>query len=80
MEHSYIISKVKKIFHSLFGEHNEFNEDTSSSDVHGWDSLKHVVFISKIEEEFGFRFSLDEMQETTTIGDICRIIDSKTTL
>ena len=78
MEYSETLKKVKGVFTVVFGELVGFNENTSSADVHHWDSLNHVVFISKIEEEFSLRFDLREMLEINTIGDICRVIQSKT--
>jgi len=72
-----VLQKLEILFHELFGDQVHFDESVTSSDVRKWDSLHHVVFISRIEETFHIDFSFDEILDVRTIGDICSLILSK---
>lgn len=54
---------------------SDLNVDMAFSDIPEWDSLNHVHIISTIEEEFGFRFSLDMMMDIETIRDVVDIVE-----
>ena len=44
------------------------------------DSLRQVVFVTGVEEHFGFEFEREELQRlsTGTIGDLMRVIQERT--
>jgi acyl carrier protein len=50
--------------------------DTSRRDVADWDSVAHVKLILSLEEEFGIRFSEDEISSIQTVGDILTSVES----
>jgi len=54
-------------------------EATVASDVPGWDSLTHVRILIAVENEFGIRIRPLEAIRLKTVGDLQRLIDSKTT-
>ena len=54
---------------------SDINVEMFFSDIPEWDSLNHVHIISAIEEEFGFRFSLDMMMDIETIKDAVKIVE-----
>jgi acyl carrier protein len=56
----------------------EITDNTSAKDVPGWDSLKNLLIILSIEEEFGFKFTTEEIITIKNVGDIQKLIDSKT--
>ena len=43
----------------------------------GWDSFAHVMIVSSIEEEFGVRFALGELELLENVGDMVDLIASK---
>lgn len=45
--------------------------------VEKWDSLKHMALIVALEEEFGIRFTDDEMADLLNLDLIDKIIASK---
>lgn len=47
--------------------------DTRAADIAEWDSLHHFVIAMEIEEEFGFKFSLEELAE---LDSVRKILDS----
>jgi acyl carrier protein len=77
MDSDYILHKVEGIFRELFQDITELKPETNSGDMKGWDSLNHVLLITRIEKEFGLKFSLDEMLSMRSFGDICTMVQSK---
>ena len=55
----------------------EFDDQTTASQVPGWDSLSHVNVILAVEKRFKIRFSNLEVLKLKTIGDLQRLVDSK---
>lgn len=56
----------------------ELNEQTTASEVPGWDSLSHVNVILAVEKRFGIRFSNLEILRLKSVGDLQRLVDTKT--
>ena len=55
----------------------EFGEETTASQVPGWDSLSHINVIVAVERQFKLRFSTLEVLRLKSVGDLQRLIDSK---
>jgi acyl carrier protein len=68
----------KTILGALNLEDWELDEQTTASQVPGWDSLSHVNVILAVEKRFGIRFSNVEMLRLRSVGDLQRLVDSKT--
>jgi len=68
----------KTILGALNLEEWELNEQTTASEVPGWDSLSHVNVILAVEKRFGIRFSNLEILRLKSVGDLQRLVDSKT--
>lgn len=56
----------------------ELDEQTSASQVPGWDSLSHGNVIVAVEKHFQVRFSNLEVLRLKNVGDLQRLVDSKT--
>ena len=56
----------------------QFDERTEASQVPGWDSLSHVNVIVAVEKQFMVRFSNIEVLRLKNVGDLQRLVDSKT--
>ena len=69
--------KLREIFKALFGTIPELNDDTSSKNIASWDSLRHVMLITEVENQFEIKFELDEMLSMSTFGEIREKIESK---
>lgn len=73
-----IISKLTAIFHEVFNDNTiVLRDDMTAKDVEKWDSLTHMLMISKVEETFGIRFKLKELNKLKQVGDLIAIIESK---
>ena len=66
---------VREIF-SLKEE--EVRDEMSSKDIPEWDSMNYLLFIAELEKEFSISFSMDEVMNAQTLGDIRAIVKKKT--
>jgi len=57
----------------------ELDDNTEANEVPGWDSLNHANIIVAIEKDYGVRFKGLEILKCKNIGDLQKLVDSKTT-
>lgn len=55
----------------------KLTSDTTAMDVEGWDSLSHINIISAVEERYGIRFALGELQDLKDVGDMADLVQKK---
>lgn len=78
MERTKIIEKLTKIFHEVFNDNTiVLRDDMTAADVENWDSLTHMFMITKVEEVFGIKFKLRELNKLKNVGDLCDTIVGK---
>ena len=66
-----VMTRLAEIFRDTFDDDTmEVAAETSRDDVDGWDSLGHIRILSSVEEEFGVRFELEEVEGITTAGQL----------
>lgn len=53
------------------------NDKTKQSDIEKWDSLNSLLLIDQLEREFNVKFSIDDIIDITTVGDIKNILKSQ---
>ncbi|MBS1490469.1 MAG: acyl carrier protein [Bacteroidetes bacterium] len=66
---------IKESFNA--GE-SEIKDETRLMSFKEWDSMAHMFFITKLEETFGIELTGDEIAAMETVGDVRKIIKSKT--
>jgi acyl carrier protein len=72
------IEKLQSIFREVFDDDSlEISEETTASDVDGWDSLSHINLVLSVEMAFGIRFALGELEELKNVGDMFKLINKK---
>ena len=49
----------------------------SVGSIPDWDSLGHISLLLSIEEHYGIRFSLDEMEHLSSIRDISLALEGR---
>ena len=78
MERIEITDKLTAIFHEVFSD-NEIvlRDEMTAKDVEKWDSLTHMMMITKVEEVFGIKFKLKELNKLKQVGDLIAIIENK---
>lgn len=78
MKKTEITEKLTAIFHEVFNDNNiVLRDDMTASDVDNWDSLTHMLMITKVEEVFGIKFKLKELNKLKMVGDLINTIDNK---
>ena len=72
-----ILVKINEAFTCVLG-HNNFNlnENTSAKDVDGWESITHMMIIEEIEIIFNIKFSLMDLMNMNSVGDLIKSIES----
>lgn len=53
------------------------NDSLSSKDIPNWDSMNYLLFIAELEKEFGVSFSMDQVMNAKTIGDLRAIVEKR---
>lgn len=78
MERDEVIAKLTPIFREVFNDNGvELKDEMTAADVENWDSLTHMLMITKVEEELGIKFKLKELNRLKKVGDLIAIIQSK---
>jgi len=78
MEISTIKERISNVLISILEHSNfEMHDELTAKDVDGWDSLSHMMIITKIEEEFGIRFKLRELNKLKNMGALVSLVQSK---
>ena len=69
---------LTEIFRTLFNNPElNLDDELVATDVPGWDSFNHINLIINIEEEFGVKFTNDEVAKMQNIGDLKKILAHK---
>lgn len=67
--------KVAEIFCDEIGiDAGTASDDMAYDSLKGWDSLKHLVIVSRLEDEFELEFEVDDIIDMSTLGKIKDIV------
>lgn len=78
MEKQEIIEKITGIFREVFNDNTiVLTDEMTAADVENWDSLTHMLMITKVEETFGVKFKLKELNKLKQVGDIVVLLEEK---
>jgi len=73
-----IYQALTAIFHDVFLRDDlVLSPALSARDVEDWDSFKQIEIIIAVEERFGIKFRTREMDSLNNVGDLVRLIASK---
>lgn len=73
-----VIDRLNKVFCKVFKDDSiQLLEEMTSNDIEKWDSINHLILMVEIEKEFKFKFSTQDIRELKNVGDILKIIKSK---
>lgn len=69
-------TKLAEIIAEIFflGE-DEVKPELTPDDVALWDSLNHLRLITAIESEFGFQFSMSEIQSIDNLAKLNELVE-----
>jgi acyl carrier protein len=63
--------------HSFSIEQNEVKDSLTPKDIPGWDSMNYLLFIAELEKQFNVSFSMDEVLNAKSLGDIRKVLQTK---
>lgn len=71
VEISDIIGKISAIAADHFNSPGLILQpSTTAADVDGWDSIAHIQFMMRLEEELGIRFKTAEISSVRNVGEL----------
>lgn len=72
-----ILPRLQAVAAETFGcDPAQIQDSTVADDIANWDSLRHLVFIGAVEQEFGVEFDMDAIAGLTNVADLKRLIGS----
>jgi acyl carrier protein len=70
--------RVESVFQEVFENENLAITDSSSAkNVENWDSLAQINIIVGLEEEFGIKFTTDEVASLANVGELKAALRAK---
>lgn len=75
-----IIEKLTRVFREVFNNDQiTLSNEMTARDIGSWDSLSHMLMIEKVENTFGLKFKLREINKLKNVGVLIDLIENKTT-
>ena len=68
--------RLTDIFRTVFGDESiELRDDMTAEDIAAWDSVSHIQLIFAVEEEFGIKLSMRDLESLEDVGALRAVID-----
>ena len=72
-----IFDALNEVFREVFDDSTlQVGENTTSSDIDGWDSLVHITLIAEIEDAFGIRIKMSDALHMKNTGELIDVISA----
>ena len=69
---------IEELISESFNESvQNIHDDTVIMELEEWDSMAHMLFITKFEDTFGIELDGDEIANMQTVSDIKKVLQSK---
>lgn len=65
---------LQAVFDDVFPRPVTVTPELSASDVRDWDSISHISLVVGVEQKFGIRFRVGEVEGTRNVGDFADLI------
>lgn len=73
-----VYSTMTAVFRRVFDDESfELADTTTAQDIPGWDSLTHINLIIEIEDEFGLKFTVDDIAGLKNVGEMVAMVERK---
>ena len=74
-----VFEKLNTIFRSNFDDDGiNLTDGTSAEDIEDWDSLEQINLVVAIQDAFGIKFNIDEVNALQNVGEMADAILKKT--
>lgn len=78
MSREEVYERLNAVFQDVFDDETiTVNDGTTANDIEDWDSLEHINLIVAVEEEFGIKFGMGEVNGMKNVGEMVDIILKK---
>ena len=69
--------KISIILSQSIGSIEDYSLNSNIKNFSNWDSMNHMILITRIESEFDIQFTGDEIAELKTVGCILNLVKEK---
>lgn len=69
-----VLIQLQEIFDELFLDEIIVTPELAATEVEEWDSLTHISLVIMVEERFGIKFRVGEVEATKNVGEFINII------
>ena len=74
-----IVDRLTSICRTTFGDESiVLRDDMTADDVAGWDLVSHIQLIFAVEDEFGIRLSMRDLEGLSDVGALIAAIGRRT--
>lgn len=74
-----VFEKLNRIFRDNFDDDEIcLTDETSAEDIEDWDSLEQINLVVAIQDTFGIKFNIDEVNAMKNVGEMADAILAKT--
>lgn len=74
------MSELEKLFNAIREElqlpEQVITLSTRASDVEGWDSMRHLQIIMRLEREFNMRFATKDILAVRNVGELYALVQA----
>ena len=70
-----VLSRVREIASDVLQA--DVTAESSPETIENWDSVHHLNLVLALEEEYGFEFLPEEMDQAKTVGSLAAIVSAK---
>lgn len=75
MSREEVYEQLNEIFRDVFDDEDIIlNDATTADDIEDWDSLEHINLVVEIENSFGIKFNMGEVNSMKNVGEMVDII------
>ena len=68
---------IKIMAKNLNLNESDINEGTLREDISEWDSMNHLILMTKIEKHFNVKFTTHEINSIKSVNDVIMLIENK---
>ena len=75
MSRKEIYERLNEVFQDVFDDEDIIVSDTTTAnDIETWDSLEHINLLVAVENAFGIKFNMGEVNTMKNVGEMVDII------
>jgi acyl carrier protein len=73
-----VFERVRRIAADIFSVPiARINAESSADTIETWDSLQHLNFVLAVEQEFGVRFTPEEIEKLISVSTVVEMLEAK---